>query len=347
MRSVRTFYTSSRRPSGPHARPPSPAVRALPLRSRRGPAVATAAPADMPNPGRNNASTGGLQLDATGRRAIYKSGIPGLAGFAALAGFSTARALISSRTPKAIKKSTMTTPGTSTGYPNTGRRTSSPASTRSTTPPKSIDRVLCMEVPNAGVPPVRRALETPRTPKVRTITPNMAATSPPAQSASDQLMLPPRCNAPVEITMIVRCSRCLPPFGCRFLIIRTKAPPAGRASGPTTRREPPAARATRPWTPAALGCPADLPRAIAHRRQPARSRGVKRWSCLTPRPRLGRAKLARRDAATAISTPRRVNVKSVLATCPIPQPTAGNNGAGRIMRTTRMRRSRRVMTIGS
>jgi hypothetical protein len=48
-RRVRTFSTSLKRPSGPHA-PALPAGRALPLRSRREPAAGPGGPADTPKP---------------------------------------------------------------------------------------------------------------------------------------------------------------------------------------------------------------------------------------------------------------------------------------------------------
>ena len=81
-----------------------------------------------------------------------------------------------------------------------------------------------------------------------------------------------------------------------------KRPPAGRASGPTTRRWPPAAGATRPGPSAAPGWPQPR-RPIAPRRQPDRARLVQvvrlvRRSTWTRRARPGRAELARRDAST-------------------------------------------------
>src|SRR3954463_16378354 len=79
-------------------------------------------------------------------------------------------------------------------------------------------------------------------------------------------------------------------------------PPAGRASGPTTREWPPAAGAP-PLDPGDSGMPGPAPRPIAHRRQPdrvcrvqvVRPVGRSPWTRQT---RPGRAELARRDATT-------------------------------------------------
>ena len=83
----------------------------------------------------------------------------------------------------------------------------------------------------------------------------------------------------------------------------TNMPPAGRASGPTTRSWPPAAGATRPGPSATPGCPARSAPA-AHRRQPdrvdlvqvVRPAGRSTWTRST---RPGRAKPARREAHLA------------------------------------------------
>ena len=61
-------------------------------------------------------------------------------------------------------------------------------------------------------------------------------------------------------------------FGCRASR-RTAMPPAGRASGPTTRTGPPAAGAP-PLDPGDSGMSGRAPRPIAHRRQPDRARLV-------------------------------------------------------------------------
>src|SRR5205823_715800 len=87
----------------------------------------------------------------------------------------------------------------------------------------------------------------------------------------------------------------------RWAVRRTITPPAGRASGPTTRSRPPAARASRPG-PGRSGMPAARARRpVAYRRPPDRAelgqvvRPVGR-STWTSSARTGRAKPARREA---------------------------------------------------
>ena len=71
----------------------------------------------------------------------------------------------------------------------------------------------------------------------------------------------------------------LPRFASRAGI-RTILPPAGRVSGPTTRRWPPAARVSRP-RPGRSGMPASaLGLAAAHRRQPDHGEGEERLAGL-------------------------------------------------------------------
>ena len=113
-------------------------------------------------------------------------------------------------------------------------------------------------------------------------------------------------------------------------------PPAGRASGPTTRTGPPAAGAPPP-DPGDSGMPSPAPRPVAHRRPPDRARVGKvvrpvGRSTFPTRARPGRAKLARRDAAPARGrVPLRTTPLKIIGY------TSGTTPAGDQQKTTRTR----------